>query len=171
MKKIELVWNIVHYFVYRADYKAHLLFNKINPLMLIHKLPFQKKIYEKRGINVMDDLNTAFKNPEYGISSMRAGGMMFILCALLAFSSFCLLVSLYKHYFSGVLIFILCIPFGFLNFYFLFYKDKYLAYFKVFEQKPALWRKRWKWISLGMILLILILLVGSVNLMTYRLHH
>ena len=83
--------------------------------------------YERRGINIRDDLNKTFKDPEYGISSIRAGGLMFLLCALSGYSSFCLLTSLIKNSLPGELIFVLVIPFGIFNFYILFYKDKMLT--------------------------------------------
>jgi hypothetical protein len=29
--------------------------------MLIHKLPFQKRMYERKGINIYDEINQSFK--------------------------------------------------------------------------------------------------------------
>src|SRR5437868_7750898 len=88
MKRIELIWNIVHYFAYLADYKFHLCFNKINPFLLISRVFFQKKIYERKGINIEESLDFAFKDPENGLSSMRAGGFMFILSFLIGATLF-----------------------------------------------------------------------------------
>lgn len=171
MKEIELVFNIVHYFVYRADYRAHLFFKRINPIMLIHKLPFQKRLYERKGIDIYEEMNSSFKDPKYGLSSMRAGGFMFILSLLFSLFIFCLLVSLNKDYLPGFVIFLVAFPFALLTYYLLFYKDKYLGYFKVFEAKPPKWKKKWGWVSFGIVLAIIALLILGGIIMTYSLHH
>ena len=63
---MEVFWNILHYFMYKAVYRAHLFFNKINPFMLIHKLPFQKRLYERRGIDIYTEMDDAFKQVKGG---------------------------------------------------------------------------------------------------------
>lgn len=172
MRRIELYWNIVHYFVWKADYRVHLFFNKINPFMLIHKLPFQKRMYERRGINIYDEINTSFKDPKSGLSSIRAGGFMFILSLLISVAFFCLIQSIHTSgYLNPVFIIIIAIPFAILNYFLLLYKDKYLDYFKQFEVKPKDWKRKWGWISLGIILTIFFTLFICFKTMDYSLHN
>ena len=53
--------------------------------------------------------------------------------------------------------------------YFLLFKhDKYIGYFKEFEKMEKADRKRWAWISFGVILGILFFAVGSFLFMAYR---
>ncbi len=171
IKKIELIWNIIHYFVHKADYRLHLLFNKINPFLLIHKIPFQKRIYERKGINIFEDIDNSFKNPKYGLSSIRAGGIMFGLSIFISVFIFCILTSLNKKYLPDAFFFILPVLFGVFTYGLLFYKDKYLAYFKIFETKTRVWKKKWAWISFAIIMVIILLLILGVNIMTYSIHH
>jgi hypothetical protein len=171
VKRIELIWNIVHYVVWKADYKAHLFFNKINPFMLIHKLPFQKRIYERRGINIYDDINEAFKDPKGGLSSIRAGGFMYILSFIIGLAFFCLLeAALNQVYLSKALMILTCIPFAVINSFLLFYKNKYLDYFKEFDLKSKDWKRKWSWLSFFIIVVIFLFLVFSFKLMDYSLH-
>jgi hypothetical protein len=171
MKRIELIWNIVHYVVWKADFKAHLFFNKINPFMLIHKLPFQKRMYERRGINIYEDINEAFKDPKGGLSSIRAGGFMYILSLIIGLAFFCLIQAVQDRvYFNNAVMILICIPFGALNFVLLFYKNKYLDYFKDFELKSKDWKRNWAWLSFFIIVMIFLLLVFSFKLMDYSLH-
>ncbi|MBS1667827.1 MAG: hypothetical protein JST58_10665 [Bacteroidetes bacterium] len=172
MKRIEFVWNVVHYFVWKLDYKAHLFFNKINPFMLLHKLPFQKKMYERRGININEDINRSFKDPKYGLSSVRAGGFMFILSLVISFTLFCFIQSIKNSgYLSSVFFIVIAVVLGVLNYFILLYKDKYLEYFKEFEIKPKVWKKKWGMVSLTIVFLIMLLLILSINIMTFSLHH
>ncbi len=172
MKRIELIWNIVHYVVWKADYKAHLFFNKINPFMLIHKLPFQKRMYGRRGINIYEEINQAFKNPKGGLSSIRAGGFMYILSLIIGLAFFSLIQAIQDQvYLNNAVLILICIPFGILNFFLLFYKNKYLDYFKDFEAMPKEWKMKWRLISLGIVLLIVLILILAINTMTYSLHH
>src|SRR2546428_2521483 len=77
MKKLEVSLNILHYCIYRTHYNLHLFFNKINPFNLIHKLPFQKRRYKELGIDIHEQINTAFGDKTGGISIMVAGGVLF----------------------------------------------------------------------------------------------
>jgi len=168
---MERFWNIVHYFAYKADYKLHLLFNKINPFMLIHKLPFQKRIYVKRGIDINNEINKAFKRPDVGISSIRAGGLMYVLVGLLCLGFICLYIAIYKVEFSvKIYPFVIIFTISFtVNHFLLFRHDKYLGYFKEFEKMERSDKKMWAWISLGVILGILFFSIGSFIFMDYRL--
>jgi hypothetical protein len=168
---MEKFWNIVHYFAYNADYKFHLFFNKINPVLYFYKLPFAKRHFKKMGIDPVIEINKAFKRSDIGLSSIFAGGLMYALVFLICFG----LVNLYSaivqielnlkiyHFFAFILISIV------LNYFLLFRRDKYLHYFKEFEKMEKTDKKKWGWISLGVVLIILFFSVGSFVLLNYRL--
>jgi uncharacterized BrkB/YihY/UPF0761 family membrane protein len=168
---MEKFWNVVHYFAYKGDYKFHLLFNKINPVLYFYKLPFAKKHFAKRGIDPIEEVNKAYKRPDIGLSSIFAGGFMYILVFLICFG----LVNLYsavvqKELNLKLYHFIAFIVVSFVvNYFLLFRHDKYLSYFKEFEKMSRADKKKWAWISLGVILSILIFSIGSFVFLNYRL--
>jgi hypothetical protein len=83
---MERFWNLIYYFAYKGDYKLHLLFNRINPVLFLYKLNFFKKRLTGDAINnPVEELNKSFKNKETGISSFRAGGLMILLVVLFCF--------------------------------------------------------------------------------------
>jgi hypothetical protein len=168
---MERFWNIVHYSVYRADYKLHLLFNKINPLRLLFKLHHSKRNFEKLGVDPMNALNEAFKRPDIGISSIRAGGFMYILVFLICFglvNIFCGLsqisIRLRLYHFMIFVIASLVV-----NYFLLFQQKKYLAYFKEFEKMPKEEKKKWALLSSLAIIGIILFFIGSFFYMNYRL--
>lgn len=86
MKFLVYNLNVLHYLIYKIHYRLHLITNKINPFNLIHKLPFQKRRYEKLGINIDEQINEAFRNRDFGLSITVAGGLVSALLGLLLFS-------------------------------------------------------------------------------------
>ncbi len=167
---MERFWNIVHYFVYRLDYKFHLLFNKINPVYYFYKLPFAKRHFEKMGIDPVMEANKAFKHPDFGISSIRAGGFMYILIFLLCLGVANLLSGITQqslnlrlyHFIIFIVISII------LNQILLFRNKKYLIYFKEFDVMPKELKKLWAWISLGVILFFFFFAISSFVFMNHR---
>ena len=170
MRKIEYFINIIHYNIYLYDYKLHRKFSKINPFMLIHKLPFQKRKYKKENIDIFKDLDNTFKDPTYGFSSVRAGGIMYLLSLLFAFSLFMYSVGIMKRNIEGFFIFIIAFPFAILIYYTVLYNDKYLLYFKKFDQESSRWKRKWSFITIGFIIFIILFLIGSFNFSTYMLN-
>lgn len=73
------IWTFTYYFLYKLDYQFHLLFNKVNPTLWLYKLPFAKKHFDKKGIDPVEELNKAYKRPDYGLSSIWTGGFMHVL--------------------------------------------------------------------------------------------
>ena len=161
---------MVHYFVYRADYRLHLLSNKVNPFRLIFKLPFVKRSFERSGQDPMDVVNEAWRRPDVGLSSMVAGAakvlLVFLLCVGLehtysAIARGSLGLKLYHYFALGAMSYIV-------NHFLLFRRDKYLAYFKEFDKMPEKERRKWAWISLATVAGIILFAVGSFVLMDYR---
>lgn len=168
---MERIWNIVHYFVYKADYKRHLLFNKINPILFFYRSSIAKKHFKKKGINPIQELNKAYKRPDIGISSIWSGGLMYLFVFLLCFG----VVNLYsaivqKELNLRVYHFFALIAISFVvNHFLLFRHEKYRAYFKEFEKMQKADKKKWGWISFGVIMGILFFSIGSFIFLNYRL--
>jgi hypothetical protein len=168
---MERFWNIVHFFAYKGDYKLHLLFNKINPILWLYKLNIAKRRFAKMGIdNPTEELNNAFKRPDVGISTFRSGGFMILLIVLLCFGIGFIVIGLLRIKYFNSNIFFLIVPITLLfNYFLLFRHNKYLRYFKEFEKMEKADKKMWVWLSIGVILGILLFSIGSFVFMDYRL--
>jgi len=168
---MERLWNIVHYFAYRADYKLHMSFSKIEPvgflLKILFSVPFIKNAYLKKGItletinNAVDD---AFKRTDIGISSIFAGGIMYVLPVFFFTGIILIFISFMevkpKRFTPFLTIYIVLIVISFLlNYLLLFNKNKYLKYFKEFSKKPKKWKLKCAIISMGVIFFVFLLLV------------
>lgn len=167
---MERFWNIIHYCTYKGDYKLHLLFNNINPVVLLLRIPFIKKFYSNKGVDVESNLNTAFKRPDFGLSSMRVGGLMYglIFFFQLGIIEFFLGITMIKP--RGVF-FIVTPPFVIsiiINNILLFKNDKYLKYFQEFDKMGTSFKRRWSWISFGTIIGIIMFLIIGFIFMDYR---
>jgi len=155
--------NILHYCIYKAHYKSHIFFSKLNPFRLIHKLPFQKRRYEELGIDIDQEVNKAFGNKEGGLSIMVSGGVIigivfFILLSLVILLKRLLSIDLTLEISHFVFIAILSIIPCYL---WVFKKDKYLAYFKKYEKWSRTERLKYCWISSAFILLVILFFFGS----------
>jgi membrane protein insertase Oxa1/YidC/SpoIIIJ len=169
---MERFWNLIYYFAYKGDYKLHLLFNKINPVLLLYKFNFSKRRFAKMGIdNPVEELNKTFKKSDTGISSFRAGGLMILLIVLFCFGIGNIYIGINRIRFNVSLypfLIVLAITFLF-NYYLLFRHDKYLKYFKEFEKMDKKNKMIWAWISLGVIFGIFGFSIGSFVFMIDRL--
>ena len=165
MKKLEVSLNILHYCIYRAHYNLHLLANKINPFNLIHELPFQKRRYEKLGIDIHKEINKAFSDKNNGLSIMVAGGVLFAVLFFLLFAITKILMSAINN--GTVLSAGYFIAFGFLSlivcYLFVFKKDKYLAYFKDFESWTKGENRKYGWISFVFIVAVFLMFLVSLS--------
>lgn len=166
MKRIEYYLNILHFCFYCADYKLHLLANKINPFHLIHKLPFQKRKYEELGINIHTEINKAFGNKDYGISMMVAGGALMGILLLFFLS---ILNILLKLIFGDIMLttghFAFCAAIAVtLSYFFVFKKDKYLRYFEQFEGWGKADKSKYSWFTSIYVLLVFCLFILSLKM-------
>jgi uncharacterized BrkB/YihY/UPF0761 family membrane protein len=168
---MERFWNFIHYFIYKLDYRFHILFNKINPIFYFYKLPYAKKHFEKMGIDPVIEVNKAFKRSDFGISSIRAGGFMYILVFIICFglvNLFCALIQInirlrLYHFIIFVIVSLI------INYFLLFQQNKYLVYFNEFESLPKEEKIKWAWISLAAIIGIVCFFIGSFFYKNYRL--
>jgi hypothetical protein len=164
-------WNIVHYFVYKAVYQLHLLFNKINPVLYFYRIPVVKRHFEKKEINPMIEINKAWENPDFGLSIIWAGGFMYVLFFLICFGIINLISGMIKlefnlKFYHFIILFIISIL---VNYFLLFKKNIYRRYFREFDKMQKAEKKKWAWVSFTVILGILIFSIGSFVYMAYRL--
>ena len=141
--KIEILLNIIHYCMYKLEYKLHLLFNKINPFILLGKIPAVKKKFEEQGTTHLEVVNKIWGDKRYGFSIMISGGALVITLFLMILSVFDILNSLLKYPIkSSWLPFAICVGLAYTICHFTVFKeDKYIRYFKQFEK----WSKKDKW--------------------------
>jgi hypothetical protein len=163
MKKIELFLNVLHFCFYKWHYKLHLLANKINPVNLIHKLPFQKRKYEELDINIHKEIDKAFGDKASGISVMVSGGTLLAVEFFFFLTITIILNGLMGQYIGlPVILFVVC---GILSatttYFYVFRKDKYLLYFNRFEKWPKSDKRKYNCISLGFILVVFCLFLYS----------
>lgn len=167
---MERFWNLIYYFAYIGDFKLHLLFNKINPIVLLYKLNFSKRRFAEKGINdPVEELNKSFKKKDTGISSFRAGGLMILLIVLFCFGIGFIYIGLLRINRFNSQIFILVLPITLLfNYFLLFRNNKYLGYFKEFEKMDKKDKMKWSWISFLVIIGFFFFVIGSFVFMNYR---
>ncbi|RZK39951.1 MAG: hypothetical protein EOO90_16945 [Pedobacter sp.] len=155
MKVIETYLNIIHFCFYKAHYKMHLLANKINPFHLIHKLPFQRRRYEKLGIDIYKEIDRAAGDKEFGVSTIAAGGILWGGVGFL-FLSFLLLFNLIVY---GTMLHVIIVSAlsGIVCYFFVFRNDKYLAYFDKYEKWSKAEKRKYSWLTFASVVAVLLL--------------
>lgn len=148
MKTIEFYLNVVHFCYYKAHYKSYLLFSKVNPFALIHKLPFQKKRYEKLGIDIRKELDRAVLDEKFGVSIIFSGGALLVLFFFFFFGIFSLIRKLFTTERLEAVHFVIFGVCSFLVFYFLVSgNNKYIKYFDQFEKWDKLEKLKYNWFT------------------------
>ena len=78
-KKIEIFLNIIHYCMYKVDYKRHLLFNKLNPFVFIGRIPSVKRKFKEQGTTHLEVVNKIWGDKRFGFSILISGGGLVII--------------------------------------------------------------------------------------------
>ena len=140
---MELFFNIIHYCIYKADSKRHLLSNKLNPFVLIGKIPVVRKKLEEQGTSLLGVTNRIWGDKRYGFSILISGGGLVIALFLIILAVFDILNGVFLYPIkSSELPFLLCALLAYtICHYTVFKGDKYLRYFRQFEK----WSKEDKW--------------------------
>ncbi|CAM3499391.1 hypothetical protein AEQU2_02766 [Aequorivita lipolytica] len=132
---MENIINIFHYCIYLIDCKLHFLSNKINPFLLLYKIPYFKRKAKENGESFLDVYNDTYINKEFGLSLFFSagitGGVIFILMiGLFKLTTYIfrfeILLNSVIYILFGVITYLLC-------YFLIFIKDKYLVYFKKYE--------------------------------------
>lgn len=159
--------NILHYFVYRLSYKLHLFANKLNPILLLYKLPFFKRKFKEKGIDDIEkEINKAFEDRDGGLSIIVSGGVIigvvfFLISAIVILLnrvlSFDFVLGINHFIFITVLAIIPC-------YFWVFRKNKYLMYFKKYESYSKSEKMKYGRISFIFIVSVTLLFLGSFTL-------
>jgi len=160
--------NKLHYGLYVIETKLHFLFNKINPGLLLYRIPWVKKrMKNKYGINNTKEwLDDFWLDKKNGLSIINIGGWLVGLIVLLFISSAIFLGKLLSINIINNNFIWLC--FGFLTIswalchFCVFKNDIYLKYFDEFE-KWSTFKKRTNVLqTVGLILLVIIFFFVSL---------
>jgi len=166
IKRIELWLNVIHYFIYKVDYKLHTLFNKVNPSILLGKIPAIKRKLEKQGTSpeeTMAVVDKIWTDRRFGVGIMVSGGGVVIVVFLLFLAVFDMANSLLKYplEFSWKPFIVLMVIAYTLCYITIFQKDKYLDYFKKFDQWSKQKKRRYGLYSLTFVIGVVILWIYS----------
>ena len=148
MKIIEFYLNIVHFCYYKAFYRLYELSNKINPFTLIHKMPFQKRRYEKLGIDIRKEIDKAYENKIFGISVTFSGGYLMILMLFFVFGVFSLIRKIFttERLYGIHFVFFVMLS-AFICYIFVLQKNKYIPYFNKFEKWNKEEKRKYSWFT------------------------
>lgn len=162
MGNLELIFNVIHYFLYKSDYKRHLLFNKLNPFLLLGKVPSVKRKFDEQGVSHEEVVNKVWGNKRYGFSIMISGGALAIIIFFIFWAVFLVVNNFVGRPFSSILLpFTACMAAAYsLCHVLVFHKDKYIRYFRQFDK----WSNESKW-KYG--LLSFLFIVGSIVIFIY----
>jgi lysylphosphatidylglycerol synthetase-like protein (DUF2156 family) len=139
-----------------------MLFNKLNPFVLIGRIPAVKKKFEEQGTTHLEVTNKIWGDKRYGFSIMLSGAGLVIILFFMIWTLFLVLNSLlnqpikfsWEPFFACmVLAYIIC-------YFTVFQKDKYIPYFKQFDK----WSNQQRW---GYGLLSFIFIIGMMTVFVY----
>lgn len=175
MKNIILLWQRIHFNIFE--------FNKFTqikvfglPVLLLLRNKFVIKAYQKRGVhNPEKVVRDALINNKNSTILTLSDGCMVILVALIIFTIANLLSAIFGFVLmaklNAFLFLMVCLVPSLVIVYFLIWKDdKYLDYFKEYESEPKEIKRKWVWVSFGVIVGIILLLVLSFIIMTEALN-
>ncbi len=150
---MERVWNIVHYFVYVSVTKAQRLTLAVNPVTFVYRTRFFRNYFSRRGRNIFQEIEQNMENPDTGINTIWAGGLLAGLVGLVGLGLVLLYIAeINPQFHLGKLHGVAIAATSYvLNYLLLWRHGKYLNYFKECDKLPAKIRRRWAWISFGII--------------------
>ena len=175
---MERIWNHVHYNIFVWYKYLYHIMSYVSPFKLLYKIPSIKKFYAKGGVNDIGGFtqDVVFDNNKTGINIIKTGiqiGGLLILVEYGLFNFFQVIIGksliqiiweniFFKIIFLSGLLAFPCV----INNHYLFKNDKYLKYFKEFERQSKQLRRKWAWISFGVILGIFLFFILSFVIMS-----
>lgn len=148
---MERYLNIIHFCLYKAHYKLHLITKRLNPFRLLFSIPTIKRKAQKEGVNLDQSVDKAFGDKSFGLSTVAAGGFLWGGLGLFFFS----VLMMLKLAISTVLLIGCGVAAALICYVFVFRQYKYIQYFDKYKK----WSKqeKWKygWLTVGAILFVL----------------
>ncbi|MFN4769966.1 MAG: hypothetical protein ACK5JL_08045 [Candidatus Kapaibacterium sp.] len=140
---METFFNIIHYCLYKTDYKMHLLANKLNPFALFGRIPAMKRKFQEQGTTLTEVVDNIWGDKRYGFSIMMSGAELVIAIFLIFMAVYDILNGVMNNpIHSSELPVIICALLAYTICHSTVFKaDKYLKYFQQFEK----WSKAEKW--------------------------
>ena len=163
VKRIEIGLNILHYVLYRFDRRLHLWSNRINPVMLLGKIPRIKQNLQKQNTTLDEVTNTIWLHEVNGFGILIAGVITALLVTILLWTFLLTLNQLVFHSkLPKVEVPILtCFFLAYaLVHYLVWRKNKYLHYFEEFKKWTKKEKRKYKlycglFIAFSMVCLVL----------------
>jgi MFS family permease len=163
---MEFFLNLVFFNIYKFDSLIHSLLNGINIFLLLGKIPFIKRKFEESGTTHQEVVNKLWTDRRYGFGIMLSGAGLSLFLFLFMFSVYLIIQEVFESHISlnwrypfvllMVLSYIVC-------YYTVFQGNKYLKWFKQFDN----WSKKEKWkyaiYSIGSIFFVIALLIFSLR--------
>ena len=158
--------NILHFSLYLIETKLHSLFNKINPALLLFKIPsVKKRMKENEGIeNPTEWYDNFWTDKKNGLGLWFIGGWLigivaltFIGLGIIAIKIITPQLVLNEYFFisSGIISYLIC--------YFLVFKNGlYLKYFKEFENWTKSEKRKNMLTSIGFMLAVMFVFFSSL---------
>jgi len=157
--------NIAHYCLYKADYKFHLLTNKINPFLLLGRMPLLKRRFEEKGTSLVEVVDEVWGNKHYGFGLMLSGGILFSLIFVLVWGIISCLLGFFKIYFIveiGYIVAYALVSYMICHLL-VFRKGKYLKYFKKLDSRSR--SEKWNY---ALITLLFVIISIAIWLYSFR---
>jgi len=183
MNKLVKSWNIIHYSIFKFERNTSYFINlPIRWLFgLFFEISFIKKGLKKRDsskgeiFDVSEKVvNDSISGINIIISGIQMGGILvFIEYSIFNFVQGYIGMSLIQHVWENdnykilAILALLVLP-GIFNYLVLFRRNKYLKYFKEFEDWDKQENKKYGWLSFGFIIGVILLLISSFYFLTIR---
>ena len=168
----EYFLNAIHYSIYKEEVWSNNKISKIVNLLiaLIFRIPFIRKYRKKYDVQKEKELNEFYYGNKFGLSIGVAHHWFgYFYSGYPALLSFILVGIADKklgslNAFTFLLLFAIPVGLCYVPAYkAVFTKDKYLEYFKIFEQEDKQWHKKWKWITISFCVgSVVVMLMGIV---------
>ncbi|GAA5030058.1 hypothetical protein GCM10011506_18860 [Marivirga lumbricoides] len=128
--------------------------NKVNPLVLLGKIPAVKRKFEEQGTTLLDTTNKIWADKRFGFGIMISGSGLVISLAFLLWGLVTVSASFFNIYFYiqlfhvvayGAIAYLICHLLVFKN-------NKYIKYFKKLDKRPK--EKKWKYAIFSILFVI-----------------
>lgn len=163
VEKVEFWLNVVHYCLFLAANRLHIFSNKVNPFILLGRIPAIKRRLDEQKTSLTEITNKIWLDERFGYNIMISGGALAILVFILIWTSFL--------FFNYLLSF--PIPFSWVPFascllvayaicqVLVFRRDKYLWYFKRFREWGKADKRKYAFVAILFTISCCILFVAS----------